>query len=295
MATPSELLLQQEFHFESVSSDGRYTFLIRVGDTPTVPKYTLVEVRAPSGERTASYPDTVMTDIAAAIVELKTHYIPTMTATVPNQVPLTLSFQAVNEGLDPATKLVVLQNDGDFGSLLSWTAAPSEDWVLATPAAAGGIRKNASKDVVVGVATGELAVGTHLADLVFSDAAAVGSPKTVAITFVVIPKATILLSETTLAFVAVQGGPNPADQTFNVTNSGPVDSQLEFAVAPTKTTSWLTLDPVSGTRASGQSTTITASVDTTGLIAGYYLATVQVTDPQASNSPQTVSVTLTVT
>ena len=53
---------------------------------------------------------------------------------------------------------------------------------------------------------------------------------------------------------------------------------------------WLSCEPASGI----ETGVVTVSVDATGLSAGTYSGTVTVTDPVASNSPQTVSVTFTV-
>ncbi|MGH7227827.1 MAG: PQQ-dependent sugar dehydrogenase [Nitrospiraceae bacterium] len=98
---------------------------------------------------------------------------------------------------------------------------------------------------------------------------------------------TIGLSPTSFSFAAFQGGANPAPQTLNITNTG--GGTLSWSVSDNAL--WLTLSPISGTAPS----TVTVSVDTTGLVAGTYNATITVTAQGATNSPQMVPVTLTVT
>lgn len=108
-----------------------------------------------------------------------------------------------------------------------------------------------------------------------------------------LPKPTISLSPTSLTFSAVQGGANPAPQTVTITNSGPLGSTLNWSA--TDDAAWLSLSPTSGSLASGASQPMTVSVDISGLGPGTYSATITVSDPNATNSPQTVGVTLVVT
>jgi len=103
---------------------------------------------------------------------------------------------------------------------------------------------------------------------------------------------TIGLSPTSLTFNAVQGGTNPPSQTVTVSNTGPAGSTLNWSAMDNAT--WLSESPTSGSLASGNSQPMTVSVDITGLVAGTYNATITVSDPNATNNPQTVSVTLVV-
>jgi len=106
----------------------------------------------------------------------------------------------------------------------------------------------------------------------------------------VIARPSISLSTNSLNFSAIQGGSNPANQTFTITNSGVSGSTLTWTISDDAT--WLTLSPSSGSLNSGASATVTASVDISGLSTGIYNATITVSDPNATNSPQTISVTL---
>ncbi|HPD32128.1 MAG TPA: fibronectin type III domain-containing protein [Phycisphaerae bacterium] len=98
----------------------------------------------------------------------------------------------------------------------------------------------------------------------------------------------IALSPTSLAPSCTQGG-NAAGQTFTVANSG--TGVLNYSISDN--VSWLSCSPASGT-STGEQDTITVTYSTSGLSAGTYYGTITVSDPNASNSPQTIAVTLTV-
>jgi hypothetical protein len=97
------------------------------------------------------------------------------------------------------------------------------------------------------------------------------------------------LSAQTLSFSAAEGGASPASQTLSVSNTG--GGTLNWtAVAAPATPAWLSVSPASGLN----NGTLTVSADPTGLAAGTYTNAITVTAPGASNTPQTVNVTLTV-
>jgi len=94
------------------------------------------------------------------------------------------------------------------------------------------------------------------------------------------------LSRQTLYFGALGGGVATAAQSVIISNAG--GGTLSWAAASSQ--SWLGVTPASGTGAG----TIAVSVNTAGLAAGSYTGTITVSDPSASNTPQTIAVTLTV-
>jgi len=96
----------------------------------------------------------------------------------------------------------------------------------------------------------------------------------------------IELNRTHLNFGVVIGGPPANPQTVAVNNTG--GGTMNWTAASDK--SWIQTDPAGGTGPG----TVTVSVDTTGLPAGVHTGTVSITDPSAYNSPQSVSVTLTI-
>jgi len=97
---------------------------------------------------------------------------------------------------------------------------------------------------------------------------------------------TIGVSPTSLNFTATAGGSNPANQTINITNTG--GGTLNFTASDDAP--WLTVSPASGTAPS----TLTASVNISGLAAGTYNGTITISAAGATNTPVNVPVTLTV-
>lgn len=97
---------------------------------------------------------------------------------------------------------------------------------------------------------------------------------------------TIGVSPASFTFSATAGGANPASQSLSVTNNG--GGTLTWSATDDGT--WLTIAPTSGTAPS----TVTLSVNTAGLAAGTYNATITVSATGATNSPVSVPVTLTV-
>jgi hypothetical protein len=85
-------------------------------------------------------------------------------------------------------------------------------------------------------------------------------------------------------------GSNASKQSFQVSNSG--SGTLSYSI--TDDASWLSCSRASGT-STGESDTITVSYNTSGLTVGTYSATITITAAGgASNSPQTIPVSLTV-
>lgn len=102
------------------------------------------------------------------------------------------------------------------------------------------------------------------------------------------PLPRIELSPTSLISSA-EIGTNAADQTFTVRNSG--GGALGYSI--TDDVNWLYVTPSSGTSA-GETDTITVHYTCASLSAGTYYGTIEVEAPGAVNTPQSISVTLTI-
>jgi hypothetical protein len=99
----------------------------------------------------------------------------------------------------------------------------------------------------------------------------------------------IRLTPTNLTFTGTAGSTNPAPQTVTVTN--PTGGTLTWTASDNA--SWLTLSVASGTTTT-EIDTISATANLSGLTAGSYSGTITVTGTGATNSPQTIPVSLTV-
>jgi len=104
-------------------------------------------------------------------------------------------------------------------------------------------------------------------------------------TATLIPPPVILLSRSRLNFGATTSL-KTSDQKFTISNSG--SGTLDWSI--TDDAAWLSCSSTSGTGGAE----ITVAVDTTGLTSNTYNATITVSSTNASNSPQTVTVSLVV-
>jgi len=197
-----------------------------------------------------------------------------------------LSFTGVQGGTSPATQTVTISNNG--AGTLSWTGSGSNSWLSVSPAS-GSVAAGSSNTLSVSASTTGLAGGTVSAPIMISASGATNTPQTITASLTVTAQPALGLSPTTFSFTATQGAANPAPNTLNVTNPG--TGTLTWSV--TDNASWLTLTPASGTTTTGTSP-VTLSVNTLGLPAGPVTAAITVTAGTATNSPQTIPVTLTV-
>jgi hypothetical protein len=195
--------------------------------------------------------------------------------------PSSLTFTATQGGANPASQNVSITNSGS--GTLSWTVSDNVNWLSLSPTSGTG-----NGSVAASVNISGLAAGTYNGTITISATGATNTPQTVPVTLTVSAAPTIRLSPTSLSFTATQGAANPAAQTVNVTNPG----GGTLAWTASHNASWLTLNTASGTTTT-ETDPITVSVNTAGMSAGTYNATITITASGAANTPQTVPVTLT--
>ena len=174
------------------------------------------------------------------------------------------------------------------GGTLAWSAVTNQPW-LSLSQATGSLASGQSEDVTVRVVSTSLAAGSYSGRVTITDPAASNSPQVVAVNLTISSAPAIGVAPNTLTFSADEGS-SPADQLLTVTNVG--GGTLAWQAAADQT--WVGLSPSTGTGGAGQSQTVTVSVNSSGLGPGSYAATITITDPGASNTPQTVALTLAV-
>ncbi len=181
------------------------------------------------------------------------------------------------------------------GSALNWTAslanAPS---FVSLGTAAGTLAAGTTTSTGVVVNAASAVAGNYTANVTITATdpttglAAVGSPTTVAITISIAPPS-MQVNTTGLTYSA-PAGTNPAAQSINITNIG--GGTLTWTTGVPSAT-WLSVSPTSGSDAPNVTSSPTFSVNSAGLAAGSYSATVAVTP--SVGSAVTITVTLTVT
>ncbi len=164
--------------------------------------------------------------------------------------------------------------------------APTITWLSSSPTAVS-VQGNGSQAQVTGL------LPTTTAVTVSATAGTVSGSMQVT----VLPLPAIALNPASLTYTAPQGGANPASQITTITNSG--GGTLSGLNVGTITygagaTGWLQAPTLSSTTAN-PSATLTVQPVTGSLAAGTYTATIPVQSGVATNSPQNVTVTFTVT
>jgi hypothetical protein len=200
--------------------------------------------------------------------------------------PASLTFTAqVGGGAPPAQSLSLTSSGGP----LSYTAAssvgspPGGAW-LQVPNQSG----TTNGAISVSVNTGGLAVGTYIGTINITSASAGNGNLSIPVTLNITAGPALQLSSPTLSFAYQVGQAQPQSQTVTV---GSTSGQVSFTVAAqAQTGQWLSASPTTGT-APGN---FVVSVNTTGLAPGSYNGTITVTPSGATNTPQTIQVTLVV-
>lgn len=211
-----------------------------------------------------------------------------------------LSFSATQGGANPASQAATITNSGG-GTLAglgiaSITYGPGASGWLQAPSFSG-TTANPSVSVTVQPLVGSLVAGTYTASIAILAGLASNTPQILAVTLVVAPPPpAISLSPALLAFTATQGSTNPPSQATTISNSGGGTlSGLSVGAISygAGAADWLQPPTLSGTIAD-PTATLTLQPLVAGLLPGSYSATVAVVSGVASNSPQLVTVTLTI-
>jgi len=211
--------------------------------------------------------------------------------------PGSLTFEAQAGGASPAAQTLRISNAGTV--TLAWTAraetASGGPW-LGVSQTSGSASAGSPASVQVKVTTGGLAAGVYSGSI-RADSSTTGATVTVPVTLLVSQVTqTILVSQSGLLFTGVQGADSAPSQTFGILNTGQGVMNWTVRAETLSGGSWLRLSPASG-RSDANSLEVPqvdVSVSVAGLRAGQYSGLIRVEAPGANNSPQYVSVDLTV-
>lgn len=196
--------------------------------------------------------------------------------------PTSLSFSAQQGAGDPSPQTLNISNTG--GGTLLWSASDNAIWVSPSPFSGTG-----NGIVTVRATTGSLTAGTYTGSVTISGEGV--TSRVIPVTFNISappppppppPQPTISMSPSSLGFTATAGGSNPASKTILISNSG------------SGTLSWNVTDNANWLTATQSGSSVVAAINAAGLAAGTYNAAITVTASGATNTPQTVPVTLTV-
>jgi len=193
--------------------------------------------------------------------------------------PDSLFFTGIEGGSSPPLQPFLVSSDN---GLIDFNIVENISWAVPSP-----IQGTTPRTINVLINTTGLPAGTYLDSLSVESGEAANSPQYIKLALVIEPPPpTISVTPDAFFFNAIAGESNPPSKTLTITNTG--GSTLNWTVSKSET--WLTLNPISGI----DSGDVIVSVDITGLSFGTYYDTIVVSDPNATNDPVLVPVTLTV-
>ena len=190
------------------------------------------------------------------------------------------TFESTEGAKELLTDLLTVTNTG--GGTLNWNGSVTGPWLSINPASG-----TAPSDVDVNVNTNGLTAGVYKDTIVVSAAGATNTPQRAIVELTINePPPTINLSETLFTFEATEGQTDTKSATLTITNTGGGTLNWNGSV----TGPWLSIDPASGTAPSD----VDVVVDPTGLTAGLYKDTIEVSATGATNTPQLAVVEFTI-
>jgi|GEM_PF-6001407 len=200
--------------------------------------------------------------------------------------PDTFNFFAVQGGANPPPQTLQIRNNGT--GTMGWSFGSGiPPWLSVIPAGPS----TAPSDVQLTALTGNLVPGTYSHTLKVYSNEATNSPDSVRINFTVAPNqsAFISLSPDSFHFTAQQGGSPPPPQILQIRNTGTGTMGWAFGVGHP---SWLAVSPP-GPSTAPADVQITALPGS--LTPGAYSYYLKLYSNQATNSPDSVRISLTIT
>ncbi len=211
--------------------------------------------------------------------------------------PDSINFQTQAGAGDPAAATVQITNAG--GGSLDWTAQ------VETTSGGGWLRVSSTSGSAGAGSPAAVQISASVAGLapgVYSGRVRVESPTTgqrdaMAVSLLITQATqTILVSQSGLLFTGVEGAGTVPSQSFGILNTGQGGMNWTVRARTFAGGNWLSLSPASGRSDAGsvQVPQVEVAVNATGLRAGQYSGLIQVDASGADNSPQFVTVELTV-
>jgi len=199
--------------------------------------------------------------------------------------PGRFSFAAVEGGPTHAAETLEIWNSGV--DTLGWSLSDDAAWLSEDPTSGSSTGEHDTVTVSVDIAG--MSVGDYSTNITIT-AEASNSPQVVPVSLHISSAAPeISFTPEILNFTAIGGGSTPPNKTLGIWNSG--IEILNWSVSDDA--AWLSENPTNGSSTDAHDTTsVTVSVNTTGMSDGDYSANITITAPGASNSPQTVLVNL---
>ncbi len=195
-----------------------------------------------------------------------------------------LSFEAGRGESNPPAQTFKIRNSG--AGRLNFQISVDQQWLSVSPSS--GDSTGEWNEIQVSVSASNLTQGTYRGSITIRAENASNSPKVITVQLTNLSP-TIGLDKTTLSFEGVQGESNPTVQTFKIRNSG--IETLHYQINVNR--QWISVSPPSGD-STGEWDEIQVSVNISNLTRGTYRGSITIHAENASNSPQVITVQLTI-
>jgi len=213
-----------------------------------------------------------------------------VTLTVRSNIPAigcqpTSLYSFCDQGQNALPKAFDVFNSG--GGTLSYTIGDDVGWLICTPESGTSTRERDTITVMYN--TSGLEPGSYSAMITVSAPNVTNSPQHVHVSLTVRAQPATIGCQPDSLSNACDQREDARSQSFEVWNTG--GGTLSYAIADDA--DWLSCTP-SGGISIGEHDTVIVNYDTSVLEAGDYSATITVSDPNATNTPQTIDVSITV-
>ncbi len=199
--------------------------------------------------------------------------------------PNNLSFRCGTDGVNPPAQTFTLRNLN--GGLLSWQLNYDCSWLSLTPTT--GQSRGEPNAITCEIDSTGMSPGTYTCDVVCTDPNAFNSPVTIPVTLIV-AKAIIKCTPNYITITTAEGIDPQDTKIIKVCNKDL--GILNWRVV--EDCNWLTVEPNTGS-STGEWDELTVMFHTSYLEPGFYNYPLEVVDPNAANTPQTIQVYLTIT
>lgn len=272
------------------NSDGNWLHVSSSSGTTPAPLTVSI---APSGLAAGSYSGEIAISASGSLSRAAGVPVTlTVIAAQPPKISLSsgTTVFALEQGAPATTGQIFVSNSGGGTLQFSATATSTPGGWFTLSSNGGAAKPGAPSTLGFAVNPAGLSPGAYAGRITVTDTDS-GAEATTDITLAVRRSAqSISLSQSGLTFAAVQNGPAPPTQSFTVKGSGAVNWSASSGLIGTAASNWLRIAPPSGSSDGA----VAVSADPSGLAPGQYYGSVDVSAPGAVNSPQTVSVLLTV-
>mgnify|MGYP000650018747 CR=1 FL=1 len=172
--------------------------------------------------------------------------------------------------------------------IVNYKIYTDQNWLSVSPDS-GDVRKETDTIAVTVISTKKMKPGTHLGAVKVYSIDAYNSPQNMLVKLKIKGPA-IKLNKKKFSVTVEEGGENPKPLTFLIRNSGP--GKLRYRIEAID--SWLSTKPKRGT-STGEKDKIKIFIDITGMTAGTYTGTIEITAKGSVDPPETIEVELTIT